>query len=70
MKNIFSLVTLTAAALSFAVFFTSLPGERMLGLSPATAAAVHGSDHGCRLQGPLLANGLGGPDLLSRLSQV
>jgi hypothetical protein len=66
MKDIFSLATFTAGAFGVAVFLTTLPGGGVLG---STAATVHASSNGCRLHGPLLANG-GRLDMISRLSHV
>jgi hypothetical protein len=67
MKDIFSLATFTAGAFGIAVFLTTLPGGGLLG--PSTAVTVHASSNGCRLHGPLLANG-GRLDMISRLSHV
>jgi hypothetical protein len=70
MKRAFFLVAFTAATVCFAIFLTTLPGGRLLGLSPANTAAVRASDNGCRLQGPLFADGRSGRNLLFRLSEV
>ncbi len=73
MKNILSLVTLTAGAFSFAVFLTTLPSHgapRESGFNPSAAAAIHASGGGCRLYGPLLADSRHGGGILFRLRNV
>jgi hypothetical protein len=59
MKDAFSLVVFTAAAICFAVFLTTFWSSGNLpeyGWNPSAPAAVQLSDLGCRLRGPLLAD--------------
>jgi hypothetical protein len=71
-KHAFSLVTLKAAALGFAVVLVTFQsgGRQASGWSPSTTAS--GPDHGdsCRLYGPLLADIQDGIAVLSRFRGV
>jgi hypothetical protein len=74
MKDVFSLVTVTAA-LCLVAFLVTLQPERGAmepELAPSTTAALRAPDHGnsCRLGRPLLADGRGLADVLSRLRDV
>jgi hypothetical protein len=73
MKDIFSIVTFTAAAISFAVFLTSFQfdnGMPEAGWNPTASAAVHVSGRGCPLRGPLLADSRDGLSVLAHLHDV
>jgi hypothetical protein len=72
MRDIFSLVTLTAAAFSCTIFLTTLsngtPLELRLNHEATTARRV--SDNGCHLHSPLLAGGRDRVDVLAHLGSV
>jgi hypothetical protein len=73
MKDIFSIVTFTAAAISFAVFLTSFQfdnGMPEAGWNPTVTAAAYVSGSGCPLRGPLLADSRDGLSVLSHLHDV
>jgi hypothetical protein len=73
MKDAFSLVVFTAAAICFAVFLTTFWSSGNLpeyGWNPSAPASVQLSDLGCRLRGPLLADVRGGISALSRPHDV
>ena len=72
MKHASSIFTLTAAALSFALFLTTFQseGRQEFGWKPsATTSGLH-RGIGCGLRRPLLADIRGGIDVLSRLQGV
>jgi hypothetical protein len=58
MKDTFSFLTFTAAAISFAVFLTTFQSDSLpeMGWNPVVTAAAYAPGNGCRLQGPLLAD--------------
>jgi hypothetical protein len=72
MKDIFSLVTFTGAATSFAILLTSFPSVDMpeLGWTPAVTATVSAHANRCRLQRPLLADSRDGLSVLAHLREA
>jgi hypothetical protein len=58
MKDIFSRVAFTGAAICFAVFLATVQSDDLpqLRWNPSAKAALYAPANSCRLQGPLLAD--------------
>ncbi|MCC8937516.1 hypothetical protein H8A99_13790 [Bradyrhizobium sp. Arg68] len=69
MKDIFSIVTFTAAAISFALFLTTVQFDDGM-LEPRWPPTATVAVNGCDLRAPLLADRTGGLSVLAQLHSV
>jgi hypothetical protein len=72
MKDIFSLVAFTGAAICFAVFLTTVQSDDLpeLRWAPSATSALYAPGNACRLQGPLLVESHDGLGVLAHLRDV